>query len=77
MPFQYLGIPMIHRRLRYIEWRRVIDKFKKKKLITWRGKLQSTGGRPVLLNEVLINLPIFMMSFFEIPKGEKIVYYPL
>ena len=32
-------------------------------------KYLSYGGRLVLLNSVLSSLPIFMMSFFEIPKG--------
>jgi len=34
----------------------------------------SVGGRLVLINSVLSSLPMFMLSFFEIPKGvlEKI-----
>jgi hypothetical protein len=27
------------------------------------------GGRLVLLNSVLSSLPIFMLSFFDLPKG--------
>jgi hypothetical protein len=66
MPFQYLGISMIHRRLRNYEWQRVIEKFEKR-LSNWKGHLMSTGSRLVLLNAVLNNLSIYMMSFFEIP----------
>jgi magnesium-transporting ATPase (P-type) len=29
----------------------------------------SVGGRLVLINLVLSSLPVFMMSFFEIPRG--------
>jgi hypothetical protein len=29
----------------------------------------TTGGRLVLINSVLSSLPMFMMSFFEMPKG--------
>ena len=29
----------------------------------------SVGGRLVLLNSVLSSLPMFMLSFFELPKG--------
>ena len=29
----------------------------------------SVGGRLVLINSVLSSLPMFMMSFFEIPRG--------
>jgi hypothetical protein len=35
------------------------------------------GGRLVLINSVLSSLPMFMLSFFEVPKGmlEKIDYF--
>jgi hypothetical protein len=35
------------------------------------------GGRLVLINSVLSSLHMFMLSFFEIPKGvlEKIDYF--
>jgi hypothetical protein len=29
----------------------------------------SLGGRLVLLNSILSSLPMFMLSFFELPKG--------
>ena len=37
----------------------------------------SFGGRLVLLNSVLSSLPVFMLSFFEIPRGvlKKIEYF--
>jgi hypothetical protein len=66
MPFKYLGIPMTHRRLRNSDWQGVVDRFKKR-LSTWTAKFLSSGGRLVLLNYVFSSLPIFMMSFFEIP----------
>ena len=31
----------------------------------------STGGRLTLINSVLSSLPMYMMSFFEIPKGVR------
>ena len=35
------------------------------------------GGRLVLLNYVLSRLPMFMLSFFELPKGvlKKLDYF--
>ncbi|WVZ77229.1 hypothetical protein U9M48_025118, partial [Paspalum notatum var. saurae] len=48
-----------------------------KKLGSWKGKLHSGGGRQVLINSVLSCLPMFMLSFFEAPKGvlKKLDYY--
>jgi magnesium-transporting ATPase (P-type) len=48
-----------------------------KHLSGWKGKMLTTGGRLVLINLVLSSLPMFMMSFFELPKGvlEKIDFF--
>ena len=67
-PFRYLGIPMHHRQLLNSDWGKVEERFEKK-LSSWKAKYLSYGGRLVLLNSVLNSLPMFMMSFFEIPKG--------
>ena len=67
-PFRYLGIPMHHRKLHNADWSVIEERFKRK-LSTWKAKHLSYGGRLVLLNLVLSSLPMFMMSFFEIPKG--------
>jgi hypothetical protein len=40
-----------------------------KKLSSWKGKILSYGGRLVLINSVLSSLAMYMMSFFEVPKG--------
>ena len=75
-PFRYLGIPIHHRRLRNSEWKEVIERLEKR-LASWKGKLLSLGGRLTLINSVLTNLPMYMMSFLEIPKGviKKIDYF--
>jgi hypothetical protein len=68
---------MSPRRLPNKDWRVIEERFQKK-LISWKGnKLLSSGGRLVLINSVLCSLPMFMMSFFRIPKGvfEKLDYY--
>jgi hypothetical protein len=76
LPFRYLGIPMSHRNLSNKDWSIVEERFQNK-LSSWKGKLFSSGGRLVLINSVLSSLPMFMMSFFRIPKGvlEKLDYY--
>jgi hypothetical protein len=68
LPFKYLGIPIHYRRLRNGEWKSVEDRFESK-LGNWIGKLLSYGDRLILINLVLTSLPMFMLSFFEIPKG--------
>ena len=72
-PFRYLGLPIHTRKLSNKDWRTIENRIEKK-LSGWKGKLLSVGGRLVLINSVLSSLPMFMMSFFELPKGvlEKI-----
>jgi hypothetical protein len=67
-PFRYLGIPMHHRQLLNSERSKVEKRFQQK-LSCWKAKYLSYGRRLVLLNSVLSSLPMFMMSFFEVPKG--------
>jgi len=66
--FRYLGVPMHFRKLSNKHWSVVEERFQKK-LNSWKGKLLSSGGRLVLINSVLSSLPMYMMSFFAIPKG--------
>jgi magnesium-transporting ATPase (P-type) len=55
----------------------MIEERIEKRLSSWKGKYLSVGGRLVLINLVLSSLPIFILSFFENPKGvlEKIDYF--
>jgi len=53
----------------------VEDRFQKR-LSCWRSKM-SVGGRLVLINSIMSSLPMFMMSFFEIPREvlKKLDYF--
>jgi len=75
-PFHYLGLPMHFKKLRNRDWKVIEDRIEKR-LGNWKGKMLSYGGRLVLLNYVLSSLPMFMLSFFEIPRGvlKKIEYF--
>lgn len=66
--FKYLGIHMHFRRLSNNVWK-VIKTKNENKLSSWKGKLMYVGGRLVLINFVLTTLVMFMLSFFEVPKG--------
>jgi hypothetical protein len=70
LPFRYLGIPIHFRKLKNGEWKPVEDRFEKK-LSSWIGKLLSYGDRLILINSVLTSLPMFMLSFLEIPVGVR------
>jgi hypothetical protein len=75
-PFRYLEIPMHYGKLNNSDWKMIEEQIEKK-LSIWKGKYLSVGGRLVLINLVLTSLPMFMLSFFKVPKGvlEKIEYY--
>ena len=70
LPFRYLGILIHHRKLLNKEWKTVEDRFEKK-LVAWVARMLSYGDRLVLINSVLTSLPMFLLSFFEIPKGVR------
>ena len=70
LPFTYLGIPIHHRKLTNKEWKCIEDRFEKR-LSCWKGKLLSYGGRLVLINSVLTSMPMFLLSFFEVPVGVR------
>ena len=70
LPFKYLGIPIHYRRLLNKEWNTVESRFEKK-LACWQSKLLSYGDRLVLINSVLTSLPMFMLSFLEVPVGVR------
>nr|CAE04633.3 OSJNBa0028I23.15 [Oryza sativa Japonica Group] len=73
---KYLGLPMHYRKLSNKDWKEVEERFQKR-LGSWKGKLLSVGGRLVLINSVLSSLAMYMLSFFEVPKGiiKKLDYY--
>jgi hypothetical protein len=67
-PFHYLGLPMNTKKLNNMDWQMIENRIEKR-LSGWKGKMLSVGGRLVLINSVLSSLPMFMMSFFELPRG--------
>jgi hypothetical protein len=73
---RYLGNPIHFRKLSNTDWIKVEERFEKW-LSSWEGKNLSTGGHLTLINSVLSILPMYMMSFFEIPKWvpKKLDYY--
>lgn len=66
-PFRYLGLPLSVRQLRKEDWWPIIGKIEKR-IEGWQTKLLSQGGRLVLVNSVLSNLPLYYFSVFGAPK---------
>jgi hypothetical protein len=75
-PMRYLGIPIHYWRLTLAEWKLVEERLQKH-ISSWKGKLLSLEGRLVLINSVLSNMVLHMISFFLLPKGvlQKLDYY--
>jgi hypothetical protein len=75
-PFRYLSILMHHRKLSNNDWK-IIEQWIEKILSSWKGKHLSVEGHLILINSVLTSPVMFMLSFFEFPRGvlEKIDYY--
>jgi hypothetical protein len=65
---RYLGIMIHYRRLTIAKWK-LIEERLQKCLSSWKGKLLSLGGRLILINSVLSNMVLHMISFFLLPKG--------
>ena len=70
-PFSYLGIPVGSSSKSWNVWQPIISKFEVK-LAKWKQRCLSVGGRISLINSVLTALPIYLLSFFRIPK--KVVH---
>jgi hypothetical protein len=66
-PIRYLAIPIHYQRLSNVEWKH-IEEHLEKCLSSWKGKLLSIGGILVLINSVLSNMVLYMLSFFQLPK---------
>jgi hypothetical protein len=75
-PIRYLGILIHYRRLTLAEWKSVEERLQQC-LSSWKGKLLSLGGRLILINSVLTNMVLYMISFFLLPKGvlHRLDYY--
>jgi hypothetical protein len=67
-PVRYLGILIHFWRLTNAEWK-IVEERLQLRLSSWKGKLLSIGGRLVLINSVLSNMVLYMLSFFLLPKG--------
>ncbi|OAY76316.1 putative ribonuclease H protein [Ananas comosus] len=61
LPTKYLGLPLTTRPPSKEDWRGIICKIQSR-IDGWQAKLLSRGGRLVLVNAVLTNLPIHFLT---------------
>ena len=67
-PMKYLGIPVSTNRLGIQVFSGIVDKMRNR-LDPWKGKNLSSGGRLILTNSCLSNLPNYTMGFYLHPKS--------
>jgi hypothetical protein len=68
LPMKYLGVPIDDKKLCKSLWLPIVEKVEKK-MGAWQGKFLSLGGRLVLINSSLTNVPLYMLSMYKAPKN--------
>ena len=71
LPIRYLGMPVSDSRIRNTHWSYVTDKIEKRCGCLQGKLLGSIAGRITLVQACLINIPLFMMSFYPLPVGVR------
>lgn len=64
LPTRYLGLPLSCKRLSREDWRSIVSKVEKR-IQGRQAKLLSQGGRLILVNSVLSNLPLYFFLVFR------------
>lgn len=68
LPIRYLGLPLMHKKLRKSEYSPLTDKIKAK-LNSWTVRCLSFAGRLQLISSVIYSLVNFWFTAFCLPKG--------
>ncbi|XP_033517264.1 uncharacterized protein [Nicotiana tomentosiformis] len=66
--FTYLGVPIYYGRRRIAHFKEITDKIQNR-LSLWTGKQLSIAGRATLINHVLQNMPIYLLSACDPSAG--------
>jgi hypothetical protein len=67
LPMKYLGVLIDNKKLYKSLWSPIVEKIESK-LGSWQGRFLSLGGRLVLINSSLTNVPLYMLSMYKAPK---------
>jgi hypothetical protein len=68
LPMKYLGIPVSDKHLYMGAFDPVVQKMLKR-LDPWKGKFLTSGGRQILTNSCLSNIPLYCMGFYWLQDG--------
>jgi len=68
LPIKYIGIAVSDRFLGIPAFQGLAEKTLKR-LDPWKGKFMTSGGKLMLTNTCLSNLPMYVMGFYLLPKG--------
>ena len=68
LPVRYLGLPLMHRKLRICDYRPLLDQLKRR-FSSWSTRALSFAGRKLLLSSVTFGTLNFWFSSFVLPKG--------
>jgi hypothetical protein len=60
-PIKYLGVPVAGSRLHVADWLPISEKMFKR-LDGWKGSVLSLGGRLIIINSCLSNLPVHVLA---------------
>lgn len=68
LPMTYLGFPISDKHLGAKAFGPTVEKMRKK-LQPWKGKNLTSGGRLILTNSSLSNMPIYIMGIYHLQDG--------
>ena len=71
LPSTYLGMPLGAPFKSMAIWDGVEERFRNR-LAMWKRQYISKGGRITLIKSMLSNLPIYLMSILQLPRGVRI-----
>ena len=65
--YEVTGVPIDNKKLSKSLWALMREKVENK-LGSWQGRFLSLGGRLVLINSSITNVPLYMLSMYKAPK---------
>jgi hypothetical protein len=65
LPMKYLGIPVSDNHLNINAFSPILQKMLKR-LDPWKGRFLTSGGKQILTNSCLSNIPMYCMGFYSL-----------